>query len=582
MMMSGHDMPYGAALSADGETTRFRLWAPGAATVQLVIDGQQALSMNDAGGGWHELTTPARAGTRYQFVLPDGLTVPDPASRAQQDGDVHGWSVVVDPSSYEWKHDDWTGRPWHETVLYEVHAGVMGGFAGVAAELPRLARLGITAVELMPIAEFPGERNWGYDGVLPYAPAAAYGSADELKSLIDQAHGLGLMVFLDVVYNHFGPDGAYLHAYSPEFFNEEAHTPWGAAIDVGVPDVGDYFLHNALYWLNEFRFDGLRFDAVHSIRNDQWLRSLAPRIRAGVAAGRHVHLVLENEANQASLLAAGVFDAQWNDDFHNAAHVLLTGENDGYYASYASDPMSLFVRCLGEGFAYQGEEMEGKARGEPSKHLSPLRFVNFLQNHDQVGNRAHGERLSVLADPEALAAATALHLLSPFVPLIFMGEERGSRQPFLFFTDHQTEELRKAVREGRRREFARFEKYGDHVQVPDPNERQTFDDSLPGDGDAKVEARVARLLQLRHEWLVPALPAASSLGAQALGDRALAARWMLGARRLVILCNLGDSIACHVRAGDDATWLNGDEKARTALASGQLAARTTLAYLENP
>ena len=581
-MLRGHDMPYGAALAEDGVTTRFRLWAPDVVSVGLAIDGGGVAPMDNIGDGWHESTTPAGEGTRYRFVLPDGMAVPDPASRAQHEGDVHGWSVVVDPRSYRWQHPDWAGRPWHETVLCEIHVGVMGGFAGVAAELPRLARMGITAVELMPVAEFPGERNWGYDGVLPYAPAAAYGRPDELKQLIDQAHGLGLMVFLDVVYNHFGPDGAYLHAYARPFFDTSAHTPWGAAIDVGIAVVGDYFANNALYWLNEYRFDGLRFDAVHSINNDPWLRALGPRIRSGVRADRHVHLVLENEANQVGFLAEGVFDAQWNDDFHNSIHVLLTGETDGYYAWYANDPMSFLVRCMGEGFAYQGEEMEGKKRGEPSKHLSPLRFVNFLQNHDQVGNRAHGERLTRLAHPEALAAATALLLLSPFVPLLFMGEECGSRAPFLFFTDHQTEELRKSVREGRRREFARFEKYGDHVPVPDPNERQTFDDSLLDDGDRAVEGRIARLLRLRHEWLVPALATASSLGAHALGERALVARWTLGARRLVIVCNLGDAFPCDVRAGDDAIWLEGNDHARSSLSRGQLPARTTLAYLENP
>jgi hypothetical protein len=337
-MLAGHDMPYGATLEDDGATTRFRLWAPDISSVRLAIAGSGVVPMDQIGDGWHERAMPAGAGTRYRFVLPDGMAVPDPASRAQHEGDVHGWSVVVDPGSYHWQHPDWAGRPWHETVLCEIHVGVMGGFAGVAAELPRLARMGITAVELMPVAEFPGERNWGYDGVLPYAPAAAYGRPDELKQLIDQAHGLGLMVFLDVVYNHFGPDGAYLHAYARPFFDTSAHTPWGAAIDVGVPAVGDYFAHNALYWLNEYRFDGLRFDAVHSINNDPWLRTLGPRIRAGVPADRHVHLVLENEANQAAFLADGVFDAQWNDDFHNSAHVLLTGETDGYYAWYANDP----------------------------------------------------------------------------------------------------------------------------------------------------------------------------------------------------------------------------------------------------
>jgi malto-oligosyltrehalose trehalohydrolase len=308
-------------------------------------------------------------------------------------------------------------------VIYELHAGACGGFRGVRAMLPGLHALGVTAIELMPIAQFPGRRNWGYDGVLPFAPAAAYGTPDELKALVDAAHGLGLMVILDVVYNHFGPDGNYLGEYASPFFrNDGPPTPWGAAIDVARAPVGDFFVHNALYWLQEYRFDGLRLDAVHALHAPDWLLSLADRVRAA-CRGRQVHLVLENEANQARLLGPGRFDAQWNDDFHNALHVLLTGESAGYYGAYADDPMARLVRCLAEGFAWQGEPMRGRPRGEPSAGLSPMCFVNFLQNHDQVGNRALGERLSVLADPKRLEAACALLLLTPAVPMLFMGEE---------------------------------------------------------------------------------------------------------------------------------------------------------------
>ena len=275
----------------------------------------------------------AGPGARYRYRLADGLAVPDPASRAQG-RDVHDPSLVVDPRAYRWRHPDWRGRKWPETVLYELHAGSLGGFAGVAARLPDLAGLGITAVELMPVNDFPGQRNWGYDGVLPFAPDAAYGAPDELKALVDAAHGLGLMIFLDVVYNHFGPDGNYLAAYAPGFFRTDIATPWGAAIDFRRPEVRRFFIENALYWLMEYRFDGLRFDAVHAIAAPDWLDEMAAEVRATVEPGRHVHLVLEHDGNVADHLRQG-FDAQWNDDAHHVLHVLLTGEADGYYADYA-------------------------------------------------------------------------------------------------------------------------------------------------------------------------------------------------------------------------------------------------------
>jgi maltooligosyltrehalose trehalohydrolase len=582
-----HSMPAGAQLLPDGDNTRFRFWAPDKAAVDLELDGQGLHAMQAQADGWFERVAPARAGARYRFVLDDGIGVPDPASRSQHDGDVHGWSVVIDPCEHVWEHDRWMGRPWQETVIYELHAGILGGYRGVAAHLPELAALGITAIELMPIAEFPGSRNWGYDGVLPYAPATAYGSPDELKSLIDQAHGLGLMVYLDVVYNHFGPDGNYLHAYASPFFDEEKHTPWGAAIDVAHPEVGDYFVQNSLYWLNEYRFDGLRFDAVYTLRNPQWLVALAEQIRAGVEPDRHVHLMLENEGNQASLLSTTRFDAQWNDDFHNAMHVLLTAETDGYYASYNTDPLGLLVRVLGEGFAFQGETMEGKPRGEPSGGLSPLRFVNFLQNHDQIGNRALGDRLAGLLAPDVLEASMALLLLTPAIPMLFMGEEWATRTPFLYFTDHQTPELREAVTEGRRKEFAHFSTFGKHVDVPDPNARSTFDSSRLSDRDTRdphqhaFHACVAELLRIRHRELVPHLAGAQALGAERLGEKALAARWRLGERTLVVLCNLGATAACEVRPAHDAHWLYGSDTGRAALAAGRLNAFHTLVYMES-
>jgi maltooligosyltrehalose trehalohydrolase len=460
-------------------------------------------------------------------------------------GDAGGWSVVVDPLAYSWRNPRWMGRPWEETVLYELHAGLFGGFKGVADALPALKDLGITAVELMPVASFPGARNWGYDGVLPYAPDEAYGSPDDLKSLVDRAHDLGLMIFLDVVYNHFGPDGNYLPLYAPEFFRNDRQTPWGGAIDFRRPAVRRFFADNALCWLMEYRFDGLRFDAVHAIAEPGWLDDLAAEIRTAVEPGRHVHLVLENEDNGAGHLARG-FNAQWNDDIHNVLHVLLTGETGGYYADFAADPAGKLARALREGFVYQGEASavhDGQPRGEPSGALPPSAFVGFLQNHDQIGNRALGERLTVLAQPDALKAAVSLLLLSPQIPMIFMGEETGSRTPFFYFTDHGPE-LAEAVREGRRREFAAFPAFSRaeaREAIPDPNAKDTFERSRPEPGGEDWPQLYRQLLRLRHDMIVPGIRNARSVEAHALSERAVIASWRMGDGALLTLAvNLGE------------------------------------------
>ena len=548
--MSFSERSFGARL-LDPAHTRFRFWAPSVERVALEIAGRTPLPMRPAGGGWFELEAECGAGTRYRYRISEELAVPDPASHAQ-DGDVHGASIVCDPAGYRWQHDDWRGRPWHETVLYELHVGTCGGFAGVGQTLEQLAALGISAVELMPVADFPGPRNWGYDGVLPYAPDTAYGTPDQLKALVDHAHGLGIMVFLDVVYNHFGPDGNYLGSYAKPFFRDDIHTPWGQAIDFRRREVRDFFTQNALYWLEEFRFDGLRLDAVHAISEKDWLVEMARTVRAALPSDRHVHLVLENDDNTASLLAPGeLFDAQWNDDFHHALHVLLTGESEGYYIGYVDEPAQKLARCLAEGFIYQGEPSpyaDNKPRGEPSAHLPPSAFVAFLQNHDQVGNRAFGDRLRALANPHALRAALGLLLLSPQIPLLFMGEEFGATQPFLYFTAHQTPELADAVRDGRRQEFARFPAFADPAsreRIPDPNAEQTFAASRPKpderDGQAgRWERWVGELLEARHAHLVPRLNGTTSLGAHALDTAAVAAHWTLGDGKILSLAlNLG-------------------------------------------
>jgi len=578
---------WGATLLAP-DRTRFRLWAPDSQRVALEIEGHDPLPMQAAGGGWFETEAPAGAGARYKFRVSPDLAVPDPASRLQA-GDVHDTSVVVDPGAYEWRHADWTGRPWHEAVLYELHVGAMSGFAGVRAALPRLRDLGITAIELMPIGDFPGRRNWGYDGVLPYAPDTAYGSPEELKALIDAAHGMGLMMVLDVVYNHFGPDGAYLHAYARRFFDESLHTPWGAAIDFRQQTVRDYFEENALYWLNEYRFDGLRFDAVHAIAREDWLDALAARIRRDIP-DRHVHLVLENERNAAHYLRpVGGFDAQWNDDGHNILHPLLTGESEGYYADFHAEGAVKLATVLEQGFLFQGQRSAhlGSPRGEPSAHLPPTAFVLFLQNHDQVGNRAFGERLSRLADPESLAAATALLLLCPQIPLLFMGEEWGASAPFLFFTDHKPD-LAPLVRDGRRKEFARFAAFQDPAmreRIPDPNAEETFRASLPDPQEAvrlphaATLALYRHLLTLRRERIVPHLPGTRAIGAQPVGETAVLARWQLGdGSVLTVAVNLGPQAAPCTAAGE--LLFESIAGAAGTLGTGTLLPRCCIALVE--
>ncbi|MGU9815573.1 malto-oligosyltrehalose trehalohydrolase [Pseudomonas sp. LF135] len=520
--------PHGAIM-LDAQHTRFALWAPDAFYVSVELEDGKSIAMLPQADGWFEVEIQCPAGTRYRYNIDGENDVPDPASRAQAE-DVHGWSVVVDPLAYQWRLSHWQGRPWHEAVIYELHVGVLGGYAAVQKQLPRLAELGVTAIELMPLAQFPGERNWGYDGVLPYAPHSSYGSPEQLKQLIDSAHEHGLAVMLDVVYNHFGPDGNYLGQYANGFFQEDVHTPWGAGIDFDRREVRDFFLDNALMWLLEYRFDGLRLDAVHAIDNPDFLKELAHRVRQQVDTGRHVWLVLENELNQASLLKND-FDAQWNDDFHNVLHVLLTGETDAYYSDFAENPTEKLARCLGEGFIYQGHTTRhGHERGEPSGDLPPSAFVAFLQNHDQIGNRALGERLHQLCSPQALKAATTLLLLSPMIPLLFMGDEVNAEEPFLFFTDHHGE-LAEAVREGRRNEFADFAAFKDpqrREHIPDPNALPTFLQSAPAFTENQHAQFYRQLLSLRHQQIVPHLPGSVALGAQVLGQGAVSARWRLG------------------------------------------------------
>jgi len=541
----------GATLLSANQTV-FRLWAPSCTAVSVEIEGIAPFPMSAKEDGFFEATVPVGAGARYRFRVSETLAVPDPASRWQPEG-VHGPSEVVDPRHYTWSSTEWNGRPWEEAVIYEVHVGVAGGYAALISDLPRIRDVGFTAIELMPLSEFPGERNWGYDGVLPYAPESSYGRPDELKALIDAAHAHGLMIFLDVVYNHFGPDGNYLNAYAEAFFHKGEPTPWGDAIDFSQPAVRQYFTDNALYWLMEYRFDGLRLDAVQAINDRTWLTELHERVQETSEPGRHVHIILENENNDAALLRDGL-TAQWNDDSHNVLHVLLTGEHESYYAGFTKDSTAGLARVLSDGFLYQGQDFptHKRPRGMPSGDLPSTKFIMFLQNHDQIGNRAMGERLISLSNPQALKAAYALLLLSPQIPMMFMGEDWGTERPFLFFTSHN-DELGKIVRDGRRKEFADFSHFNDPARrdsIPDPNALSTFEQSIPDPSERERDSHrawtafVTSLLGIRASRIVPHLRDTHSIGSVVVGDKAVIAGWRLGNGAILkIALNLGDDTA---------------------------------------
>jgi maltooligosyltrehalose trehalohydrolase len=569
-----NERQFGPKLAKDG--VHFRLWAPAAKRVDLLLEKPQALMRGD--DGWFSTDIAgAKAGTRYKFRIDDEIDVPDPASAFQPE-DVFGPSEVIDHSAYPWRATDWRGRPWEEAVIVETHVGAFtedGSYRGMIEKLDHLAQTGITALELMPLADFAGKRNWGYDGVLWYAPDSAYGRPDDLKALIDEAHLRGLMVFLDVVYNHFGPEGNYLGRYAPGFFME-AQTPWGSAIDYRVPQVRAFAIENALYWLREYRFDGLRLDAVNSIVEPGGLDLLrdisAASGRLAAETGRHIHLVLENGDNRASILDAtqdpprGKYRAQWNDDYHHAWRVLMTGEKQGYYGDYQRSPLDDIARTLASGFVYQGElsAFRGGPRGEPSGKLSPMAFINFLQNHDQVGNRPLGDRLEGNANVAAIEAALAVLLLAPAIPMLFMGEEWGTKTPFPFFCDFAGE-LANAVRTGRRGEYAwAYAEFGD--EVPDALVESTFqsarlDWNERREPPAKRRLTLVReLLAIRQREIVPRLAGAAFGEAKAIDGGLLTAHWrMADGATLSLLANLSDRIIFHASDGSRGTLLWGSE-----------------------
>ncbi|MGV3548679.1 malto-oligosyltrehalose trehalohydrolase [Rhizobium sp.] len=549
----------------------FRIWAPKQKRMQLVLDENAPIEMHAQASGWHELDVPgAGLGSRYRFMLDNGLMVPDPASRFQP-YDVHGPSEVIDPEVYAWQATEWRGRPWSESVIYEAHIGALteaGTFRAAIDRLDHLDALGVTVLELMPVADFPGRRGWGYDGVLLYAPEASYGRPEDLKALVDAAHLRGISVMLDVVYNHMGPDGNYIPNYAP-FFTDRHQTPWGAGPNFdgnSSPDVRAFMTENARYWVEEFRIDGLRLDAVHAILDDSdhhILHEIAETVRAA-AGDRLVHLVIENEDNDADLIERldggdpKFYVAQWCDDIHHVLHSAATGESDGYYADYAGD-LDKLGRALAEGFVFQGEVMahKGKPRGKPSAHLPPAAFISFIQNHDQIGNRLFGDRLNEALPIERMKSLAAIYLLAPQIPMIFMGEEWAASTRFPYFCDFD-DELNAAVREGRKREFGHDPHQAGLVEdAPDPTTEATFLSAklkwpeLESAMHAGMLAHYRSLLELRRLHVQPLL--------DAMGDRSadhvvrgpvVEVHWYSGAAQLTLQANLGeDDVAVEAPAG---------------------------------
>ncbi|WP_413733620.1 malto-oligosyltrehalose trehalohydrolase [Sodalis sp. RH21] len=547
---------WGAEYVAAG-AVRFRLWAPGQDRMTLRLAGEDS-EMTQSGDGWFELlATGVSPGAEYNFVLADGTVVPDPASRAQK-ADVNGPSLVIDPTRYDWQNAEWKGRPWEETVVYEMHVGTFtpeGTFQAAIGKLPYLAELGITMIEVLPLSQFGGNRGWGYDGVLLYAPHSAYGTPEDVKAFVDAAHGHGLSVVLDIVLNHFGPEGNYLPLLAPDFFHKARITPWGAGIAYDVDAARRYIMEAPLYWLEEFNLDGLRFDAIDHIVDSSdrhVLIAIAERIRAGIT-DRPIHLSTEDNRNVIFLHPRGedgsvpLFTGEWNDDFHNAVHVFATGETHAYYRDFAKEPEKLVARALAEGFAYQGEvsPQTGEKRGVPSAGQPPVAFVDFIQNHDQVGNRAQGERLIELAGAERTKVLLAALLFSPHIPLLFMGEEYGETHPFLFFTDFHGD-LARAVRQGRAKEF---EGHVGHEgeSVPDPNAGQTFErsklDWTKPDSEAGKDwlALTRELLARRRQHVVPLLATAGGGAGKVVktAEGFIAVTWTFPQGTLSIALNIG-------------------------------------------
>ncbi|MBE7413681.1 MAG: malto-oligosyltrehalose trehalohydrolase [Deltaproteobacteria bacterium] len=520
----------------EGAGCRFTVWAPGSSALCLVIQAAgegpwRALPMErDGSGYWSALVTGAGAGTRYRFSL-DGRERADPASHYQPLG-VEGPSEAVDHASFRWRDGAWEAPSPAEMVIYEVHPGaftVQGDLESIIPRLRALKDLGVNALELMPVAQFPGERNWGYDGVFPFAVQNTYGGPEALKRLVNECHIIGMAVILDVVYNHFGPEGNHIAEFGP-YFTDRYRTPWGDAVNFdgrGSDHVREFFIRNAIHWFENYHIDALRLDAIHAIIDmsaNPFLRALSDRVAEySSKKGRAFRLFAESDLNDTRVVSKGEYglglDALWSDDFHHSAHALITGERGGYYADFGD--VRHLAKAMNEGFVYSGQysPYRGRCFGRLPAGVPKNRFMVSVQNHDQVGNRMLGERLSRLVSFEGLKLAAGLLLLSPFIPLLFMGEEYGEDAPFLYFIDHRGAELVRDVREGRRKEFEAFEWDAD---PPDPAGIGTFlasriDWEKRGAGRHRTLLELYRtLIRLRREF--PALAIGGSVTATALED----------------------------------------------------------------
>lgn len=578
-------LPFGAQVIDGG--VEFRVWAPGHGTVDVVLYGpdvEEVLPLTDEGDGWFAARVEgAGAGTRYRYRLDGGDAFPDPASRSQPDG-VHEPSEVVDPSAFAWTDDGWRGVAREDLVIYELHVGTFtpeGTFDAAIGRLDALASLGVTAVEPMPVASFPGGRNWGYDGVSLYAPDASYGGPEALRRFVDAAHARGLAVILDVVYNHLGPEGNYLPAFtSGRYFTGRHHTPWGDAVNFDGPDSGpvrEFVIQNALHWAHEYHVDGLRLDATHAILDDSAVHVLAEvarRVRESLPAGRPFVFIAEDERNERLLVTPQTegglgLDAVWADDFHHQVRRLLAGDHEGYFADYAGTAGEI-AETLRQGWFYRGQHSanHGCPRGTETEGLPSTVFVHAIQNHDQVGNRAHGERLHHQVPLPSYRAAVALLLLSPGTPLLWMGQEWAATAPFLYFTDHP-DELGRLVTEGRRKEFGKFSAFADpeaQARIPDPQAAGTFRRSKLDWSErgrpphAGILALHRMLLHLRRTH--PALRErdGASFAAVALGDDAIALRHASDGDALLLVAACGDGVSADLtsmeetRAPDGASW----------------------------
>jgi maltooligosyltrehalose trehalohydrolase len=532
----------------------FRVWAPKAKRVEVEIRGER-LPMSAGEDGWWSAEIPSlEPGTDYTFALDGGAPLPDPRSPWQPHG-IHGPSRTIDHARFPWTDWHWQARPLSAALFYELHIGTFtpeGTFKAAIEKLDHLVQLAITHVELMPVAEFSGSRGWGYDGVYLYAPHHAYGEPDDLKRLVDACHARGLAIILDVVYNHLGPAGNYLDRFGP-YFTDHYATPWGAAVNFDglfSDEVRRFFCDNALMWLRDYHFDGLRLDAVHAIIDTSathFLEQLACDVADLEAQiGRHLQLIAETNLNDPRIvrrqeLGGYGIDAQWSDDFHHALHCVLTGERDGYYADFGS--LGDLAKALQRVFVYDGRYSVFRRRryGKPPAGLSGHRFLGYLQNHDQIGNRAKGERSSHLMSLGRLKVGATLVFTAPFIPMLFQGEEWGANSPFLYFTDHQDPELARAVTEGRRREFAAFGWRPE--EVPDPQARETVERSklnwseLDNEPHTGLAAWHRRLIQLRRE--IPALSDDRLERVRTNFDES--AKWFAVVRGpVVVACNLNN------------------------------------------